>query len=46
MAKKQHYMTEAERYKLEAYREAGKGVSWIARKLGFCRRRKLDWFQC
>lgn len=37
MAKKQHYMTEAERYKLEAYREAGKGVSWIARTMGFCR---------
>ncbi len=37
MAKKQHYMTEEERYKLEAYREAGKGVSWIARKLGCCR---------
>jgi len=34
---KQHYMTEEERYKLEAYREAGKGVSWIARKLGCCR---------
>jgi len=34
---KQHYMTEEERYKLEAYLEAGKGVSWIARKLGFCR---------
>lgn len=37
MAKKQHYMTEHERYKLEAYRQAGKGVTWIARKLGFCR---------
>lgn len=37
MTKKQHYMTEAERYKLEAYREAGKGVTWIARELGFCR---------
>lgn len=37
MAKKQHYMTEAERYKLEAYREAGKGVSWIARTMGCCR---------
>ncbi len=37
MTKKQHYMTKDERYKLEAYLEAGKGVSWIARKLGFCR---------
>lgn len=37
MTKKQHYMTEHERYKLEAYRQAGKGVTWIARKLGFCR---------
>lgn len=37
MTKKQHYMTKDERYKLEAYLEAGKGVSWIAKKLGFCR---------
>lgn len=37
MTKKQHYMTEHERYKLEAYLQAGRGVSWIARKLGFCR---------
>lgn len=37
MTKKQHYMTEDERYKLEAYLEAGKGVSWIAGKLGFSR---------
>ena len=37
MAKKQHYMTEKERYKLESYLEAGKGVSWIARTMGFCR---------
>lgn len=37
MTKKQHYMTRDERYKLEAYLEAGKGVSWISRKLGFCR---------
>lgn len=37
MTKKQHYMTEHERYKLEFYLEAGRGVSWIARKLGFCR---------
>ncbi len=37
MAKKQHYMTEQERYKLEAYLEAGRGISWISRELGFCR---------
>lgn len=37
MTKKQHYMTERERYKLEVYLQAGRGVSWIARKLGFCR---------
>lgn len=37
MTKKQHYMTEHERYKLESYLEAGRSVSWIARKLGFCR---------
>lgn len=37
MTKKQHYMTEHERYKLESYLETGRGVSWIARKLGFCR---------
>lgn len=43
MAKKQekqtkwHHMTKKEREKLEAYLEAGKGVSWIARKLGVCR---------
>ena len=37
MTKKQHYMTEKERYKLESYLEAGKGVSWIARTMGFCR---------
>lgn len=37
MTKKQHYMTEQERYQLEAYRRAGKGVSWIAREMGFCR---------
>ena len=30
-------MTEKERYKLEGYLEAGKGVSWIARTMGFCR---------
>lgn len=30
-------MTKEERYKLEAYLEAGKGVSWISRKMGFCR---------
>ena len=33
MAKKQHYMTEHERYKLEAYLQAGRGVFWIARRL-------------
>lgn len=37
MTKGQHYMTERERYQLEAYRRAGKGVSWIAREMGFCR---------
>ena len=37
MTKEQHYMTERERYQLEAYRRAGKGVSWIAREMGFCR---------
>ena len=37
MTKKQHYMTNRERDKLEAYLEAGKGVSWIARQLGFTR---------
>lgn len=35
--KKQHYMTEKERYKLEAYLESGKSVSWIAKTMGFCR---------
>ena len=37
MAKKQHYMTEKERYKLESYLEAGKKPIWIARTMGFCR---------
>lgn len=37
MTKKQHYMTEKERTKLESYLEAGKSISWIARSLGFCR---------
>ena len=37
MTKKQHYMTEKERYKLESYLEAGKKISWIARTMGFCR---------
>ena len=32
---KQHYMTEIERYKLEAYLEDKVGVSEIARRLGF-----------
>lgn len=31
----QHYMTEQERYKLEAYLRAGKGAYWIARTMGF-----------
>lgn len=38
MTKKQHYMTEKERYKLESYLEAGKPVAWIAEQLGFCRK--------
>lgn len=37
MTKKQHYMTQRERDKLEAFLQAGKGVSWIARELGFTR---------
>ena len=37
MTKKQHYMTQRERDRLEAFLRAGKGVSWIARELGFCR---------
>lgn len=37
MTKKQHYMTREERYKLEAYLETGKGVTWISRKMGFSR---------
>lgn len=37
MTKKQHYMTREERYKLEAYLEAGRGISWISHKMGFCR---------
>ena len=37
MTKKQHYMTEAERISLEAYRRAGKSVAWIAVEMGFCR---------
>lgn len=37
MTKKQHYMTERERVQLEAFLRAGKGVSWIARELGFTR---------
>ncbi len=38
MTKKQHYMTEKERYQLEAYLKAGKSKSWIAREMGFCRK--------
>ena len=37
MAKKQHYMTEAERWKLEGMLQAGKSVAWIAQELGFTR---------
>lgn len=37
MTKKQHYMTELERYQLEAYLRTKKPVSWIAREMGFCR---------
>ena len=37
MTKKQHYMTEQERYKLESYLEANKKVTWIAKTLGCCR---------
>lgn len=37
MTKKQHYMTQRERDKLEAFLRAKKGVSWIARELGFSR---------
>lgn len=33
----QHYMTERERYQLEAYLRAGKPKAWIAREMGFCR---------
>lgn len=36
MKKKQHYMTERERYQLEAFKKAGKSNAWIARELGFC----------
>lgn len=37
MTKKQHYMTQDERYKLEAYLDTGKGVSWISRQMNFSR---------
>lgn len=37
MTKKQHYMTRDERYKLEAYLESGKGVSWISKQMNFSR---------
>lgn len=33
----QHYMTEKERYQLEAYLKTGKPKAWIAREMGFCR---------
>ena len=35
--KKQHYMTKAERIRLEAYIQAGRPVSWIADHMGFSR---------
>jgi IS30 family transposase len=35
--KGQHYMTERERYQLEAYLRVGKPKAWIARIMGFCR---------
>lgn len=35
--KGQHYMTEKERYQLEAYLRAGKAKAWIAKEMGFCR---------
>lgn len=38
MGRKQHYMTNRERDKLEAYLRAGKSIAWIARELGFCER--------
>lgn len=37
MGEKQHYMTEKERYKLEALHEAGMPAAQIARQMGFCR---------
>ena len=37
MAKKQHYMTYSDRLRMEGMLRAGRGVSWIARELGFCR---------
>jgi len=37
MTKKQHYMSREERIKLESYLEAGKGVTWISRQMGFTR---------
>lgn len=33
----QHYMTEKERYQLEAYLKTGKPKTWIAKEMGFCR---------
>lgn len=37
MTKKQHYMKQDERYRLEGMLRAGKPVAWIARELGFSR---------
>ena len=34
MTKKQHYMTEQERYLLEGFLRSGRPVAWIARELG------------
>lgn len=38
MGRKQHYMTNRERDKLEAYLRAGKSIAWISKELGFCER--------
>ena len=37
MGRKQHYMTEQERFKLEGYLQAGRAVSWIAGQMDFTR---------
>ena len=38
MARKQHYMTREERYRLEALKKAGLSVAEIAQQLGFCKK--------